>query len=358
MSDLRLRSYHELSGALFRQEAGWEVPSTYGPLHEEVRAVRQGSGVIDLSDRAKVQITGPDRVSFLDGLLTADVKSLAPRTSAYALLLTDKSKVVGDLRISVEEDRIFLDIDAAEKDAIIAHIQKFLVSDDVTLADLRPCGHLEVHGPSSASVVSRALGFDARPMSLNAVAAFSPEKGQRGYATHVRTLDEDGFVIWAPGASLAPTWSALVRFGASPFGRDAHEVLRIEAGIPRVGADMTLGTLALEVAPEGAISFTKGCYVGQEVVARGTYRGHINRKLMGLVVDGDVPPSRGDAVRRLDQEVGHITSGTWSPTLSRVIALALLRFEDVTPEMTLFIDHGGWDLRARLHPLPFVRGSA
>lgn len=120
---------------------------------------------------------------------------------------------------------------------------------------------------------------------------------------------------------------------------------------------MDLNTLALEVAPEGAISFTKGCYVGQEVVARGTYRGHMKRKLMGLRIDGDVPPARGDAVRRDEADIGFVTSGTWSPTTGWVVALAILRVEGLAPDAALFIDHDGWDLRARLHPLPFVRSS-
>ncbi len=136
------------------------------------------------------------------------------------------------------------------------------------------------------------------------------------------------------------------------------EVLRIEAGVPRVGVDMGEDTLALEAAPESAISYTKGCYVGQEVVARGTYVGQVRRKLLGLRVDGDVPPVRGDRVSKGDREVGFVTSGTWSPTLGWVIALALLRIDEVAPSEALFIDRGGWDLRARQHPLPFVRGHA
>jgi len=117
-------------------------------------------------------------------------------------------------------------------------------------------------------------------------------------------------------------------------------------------------TLALEVAPDFALSFTKGCYVGQEIVARATYVGQVRRKLFGLRVDADVPPVRGDKVSKGTREVGKITSGTWSPTTGWVIALALLRVDEVSSRDMLFIDRGGWDLRAQIHPLPFVRGSA
>src|SRR5207249_12049678 len=164
--------------------------------------------------------------------------------------------------------------------------------------------------------------------------------------------------VWAENGSLAEVWQALLRSGATPIGRDAYEVLRIEAGVPRFGPEMNEGTLALEVAPDSALSFTKGCYVGQEIVARGTYVGQVRRKLAGLRVEGDLPPVRGDRVSKGDRDVGFVTSGAWSPTIGWVIALALLRLDDVSAKDTLFINRGGWDLRARTVAVPFVRGTA
>jgi folate-binding protein YgfZ len=131
------------------------------------------------------------------------------------------------------------------------------------------------------------------------------------------------------------------------------EVLRIEAGIPAFGADMGEDTLALEVAPESAISFTKGCYVGQEIVARGTYVGQVRRKLLGLRVEGDLVPSHGDRVSKDGHEVGRVTSAAWSPSFRRVIALGILRLDAVSRDDRLSIDHGGQDLKARMGSLPF-----
>lgn len=358
LRELPLRSYHELGGAVFRPEAGWNVPANYGPLDAEVLAVRAGAGMIDWSDRAKVRVTGADRTSFLDGLVTADMKTLVPGTSAYALVLTEKSRVVGDLRVYAFEDHYVLDLEASQKDPLLAYIQKFLVSDDVLLSDLGPSAHIEVHGPGAARILTSVLGTDVRALLGDAFATFPVDKRRRGIVARVRGTGEAGFALWAPEAGLEDLWARLVRIGVTPLGRDAFDVLRIEAGLPRVGAEMGPDTLALEVAPEGAISFTKGCYVGQEVVARGTYRGHMNRKLMGLRIDGDVPPSRGDVVRTLSKEVGFVTSGAWSPTLRWVVALAILRIEEVGPTTELHVDHGGWDLRATAHPLPFVTGRA
>ncbi len=358
MSELLLRSYHEARGALFRPEAGWEVPSSYGPLDAEVLAVRRDVGMIDFGDRAKIRVTGADRATFVDGLVTAGVKVLAPGSSAYALVLNDKSRVLGDLRVTALDDAFVLDIEASQKDSLLAYFRKMLVSDDVTLEDLGPCGHIEVHGPNAPRVVSATLDADVRGLAPDAFESFPLDRHRMGYAVRIRTTGEAGYALWAPGEDLESVWSVLDRANVPPIGRDAFDVLRLEAGVPCFGVDMSQETLALEVAPEGAISFTKGCYTGQEVVARGTYVGHMNRKLLGLRIDGDVPPAHGNIVRKEGKEIGFVTSGAWSPTRGWVIALALLRVDEVRNVDVLFIDHDGWDLRARLHPLPFVWGSA
>ena len=358
MSELRLRTYHEVDGAVFRREAGWEVPSSYGALDREVDAVRRAAGMIDLSDRAKVAVRGSDRVTFLDGLLTADLKILTPGHAAGALVLDEASHVLGNLRVTALDDRFVLDIEAAQKATLLEYLQKQIVSDDVILEDLGFCGHIDVHGPRAPDAVSSALGVDVRGLSVDEHTRFPLDRHHSGIVSRVNALGEYGFAIRGRGDPLESVWSSLLRLGVSPIGRDALEVLRIESGQPRFGADMGPSTLALEVAPEGLLSFTKGCYRGQEVVARGTYIGQMNRRLLGLRIDGDVPPSYGDLVRAEGEEVGRVTSGTWSPTTGWVVALGLLRVDKVRTDSRLFIDHDGWDLRAALHPLPFVVGRA
>jgi len=358
MQELRLRPYHDLEGAIFRPEAGWSIPATYGPVDAEVRAVRTRAGMIDWSDRAKIRLTGSERVTFLDGIVTADMKILTPGTSAYTLLLNAKSRVLGDLRVYAFADSLVLDIEAAQKDAVLAILEKARVSDDVEFHDLGACGHIEVHGPAAGGLVTGVLSVDVRGLAPDAFLTFAVDKHHEGHGGRVRGLGETGYAIWSPGSSLGEIWDALSRRDVTPIGRDSFEVLRIEAGTPRFGMEMWEDTLALEVAPNYALSFTKGCYVGQEVVARGTYVGQVRRKLFGLRVDADVPAVHGDKVSKGTREVGKVTSGTWSPTTSWVIAIALLRADEVSAKDTLFIDRGGWDLRAQLHPLPFVRGSA
>ena len=355
MQDLPLRTFHDVAGAILRPEAEWNVPAAYASLEEEVRAVRTRTGVIDMSDRAKIELTGSERVPFLDGIVTVDIKVLAPGTSAYALLLNEKSRVLGDLRVYAFPESLVLDIEAAQKPTILGILEKARVSDDVEFRDLGPTGHLVVHGPRADDVVVRALGADVRALSLDTYASVRVDKSRAGHVARMRPTGERGFAIWSPGSNLAESWEALVRAGAAPIGREAYEVLRIEAGVPRFGADMSEKTLALEVAPESALSFTKGCYVGQETVARGTYVGQVRRKLLGLRIDADTPPVRGDPVLRGDQKVGWVTSAAWSPTLGWGVALALLRVDAVSPRDTLLVDRGSWPLRAKPHPLPFVR---
>jgi len=358
MPELRLRSYHEVGGALFRTEAGWEVPSGYGALDTEVAAVRRAAGMIDLSDRAKVAVRGSDRVTFLDGLVTADMKILRPGMSAHALVLDEVSRVLGDLRVSALDDAFLMDIEAPQKDSLLTYLRKQVVSDDVTFEDLGFCGHLEVHGPRAPDAVSAVLGVDARGLSADEHSTFPVDRHRYGFVSRLDRFGEAGYAIWAQGEGLDVAWAPLSRVGVTPIGRDAFDVLRIEAGRPRFGVDMTEENLALEVAPEGFIDFAKGCYRGQEVVARGTYVGHVSRHLFGLRIDGDLPPSRGDAVRVEGEDVGSVTSGCWSPTTGWVIALAILRVDKVRNDSRIFIDHDGWDLRASLHPLPFVFGRA
>ena len=330
------------------------MPAGYGSVDAEVRAVRTRAGMIDLSDHAKIELTGSERIPFLDGLVTADMKILASGTSAYALLLNEKSRVLGDFRVYVLPDSLVLDIEAGQKEAILRILDKGRVSDDVEFREIGPAGHIEVHGPNASPTISRVLRVDVRGLAQNGFLTLPMDRHESAHIASIPSAAGPGYVIWSPQSSLREVWDGLSRADVTPVGRDAFEVLRIESGIPHFGADMGEDTLALEVAPEGAISFTKGCYVGQEIVARGTYVGQVRRKLMGLRIDGDVPPIHRDRVSNRGREIGFVTSAAWSPTLRRVIALAILRIDDVARSDVVLVDRGGWDLRGRLTSLPFL----
>jgi folate-binding protein YgfZ len=358
MNQLPLQSVHDLAGAVFRDEAGWSVPATYATLGSEVRAVRNRAGMIDLSDHAKIELTGSERVPFLDGVVTADLKILSRGMSTYALLLNDKSRVLGDLRVYALDDSLVLDTEASQRESLLRILEKARVSDDVEFRDHGSLAHIEVHGPQASTALSGLFGTEVRDLARGGFLTVPIRRRESVHVARIPSIGDVGYAIWSRDSSLSELWDRLADAGVRPIGRDAWEVLRIEAGIPRFGVDMGEDTLALEGAPESAISFTKGCYVGQEVVARGTYIGQVRRKLLGLEVEGDLPPVHGDRVSSAGRDIGAVTSATWSPTRTAAIGMALLRVDAVSAADGLFINRGGWDLRARLHPLPFVAGSA
>src|SRR6266540_751706 len=202
MQELRLRPYHDLGGAIFRPEAGWLIPATYGPVDAEVRAVRTRTGMIDWSDRAKIRLTGSERVTFLDGVVTADMKILTPGRSAYALLLNEKSRVLGDLRVYAFADSLVLDIEAAQKDAILRILEKARVSDDVEFHDLGACGHIEVHGPASGDLVTSVLPGDVRALPQDAFVTFPVDKHHEGHVGRVRGLGKSDMQSGPPDPAL------------------------------------------------------------------------------------------------------------------------------------------------------------
>src|SRR5947209_15819258 len=188
MQELRLQSYHDFDGALFRTEAGWSVPAGYRSVDAEARAARTRAGMIDWSDRAKIRLTGSERVPFLDGLVTPDLKIRTPGMSAYALLLNEKSRVLGDMRVSAFADSLVLDIEAAQKDTILQLMEKARVSDDVEFHDLGSVGHIEVHGPAAGDLVSGVLTADPRALPQDAFMTFAVDKSHEGQVGRVRGL--------------------------------------------------------------------------------------------------------------------------------------------------------------------------
>ena len=360
MRRLPLREFYELEGAVFTEQAGWEVPASYNGIDAEVRTTRAAAGVIDYSDRTKVRISGPDRVSFLNGLVTQDIAALKSGEWTYALLLNPKGKVVGDTWVYGLEDAYLLDILAGESDRVLDHIRKHLISDDVTIDVLPPVAHLELHGPAAPALLRRHVRTQSTPGPGQFVEIPINQK-QSMIVASSDTLRLPGFRFISWTDSLYDVWRAMsaagpppVGNGATPVGRDAWNTLRIEAGRPLVGLDMDENTIALEARMESAISFTKGCYEGQEVIARATYQGHMNRLLVGFRIEGDTVPVRGDAVLADNKQIGNVTSATYSPTRLSVIALGYVRRPNDAPGTRVVIETDGWQLRASVANLPFV----
>ena len=329
-------------------------------IEASCRRTRESAALFDLAFRVRLAFTGEDRVSFLHNLLSNDVASLGSGQGCYATILTQQSRVVADANVLRAEDVVFLDVDADLAGRAREHLEKYLVAEDVEIEDRSALETtLGVHGPASPTIVAEATG-EAPPAA---------ELGHRpatiGGATvrvvRVHWTGDPGFDLWVARTHAGAVRQALLEAGR-PSGlaeapREVFEVLRLEAGLPRVGIDVDESHLVLEAGLERGIHFRKGCYLGQEVVERQSARGHVNRKLVGVVLGGTVVPAADARVVSDGREAGRITRAVFSPTLGKPIALAWVRRELMEPGHELAIESGSDRLAGEVTGLPFYRPS-
>ena len=288
------------------------------------RALKEHAGIGGVAPRNAIGVSGKDRASYLQGLLTNDIQALEPGTGCYAAWLTPQGRMLTDLHVFESGDMILLDVPAAELSATLQRLDQFIFSEDVQLADLsETLTSVWIHGPASpallAEVFEGAKDLATWPEYRNVRAAFD---GGAVVLARVSQLGVPGFVAYVEPARKASLEQALFQRGAVVVEPSAIEAARIEAGYPLFGVDMTDDTIPLEAGiEERAISFSKGCYVGQEVIIRVLHRGHgrVARRLVALRLAGEV--SAGAKVQAGDREVGAVTSAAVSPEFGP-IALA------------------------------------
>jgi folate-binding protein YgfZ len=300
----------------------------------EYAALREGAGIGAISARAQIAVAGNDRASFLQGLLTNDVQALTPGTGCYAAWLTPQGRMITDLHVFEAGDLILLDVPAQIVDTILQKLDQFLFSEDVRLASL--AGTLRsvwIHGPKAAEVLAAAI---AEAPALETWSDYQHARltfnGEPLVVARIDQLGVPGFVAYLAPDDAEALAAALRVTGGAPVSQPALDAARIEAGYPVFGVDMTEDTIPLEAGIEGrAISFSKGCYVGQEVVIRVLHRGggRVARRLVALRVDGDVP-SPGAKLVAGDRDIGFVTSSAASPTLGS-IALGYVHRDFNTP---------------------------
>ncbi|MGE0681810.1 MAG: aminomethyltransferase family protein [Candidatus Binatia bacterium] len=351
-----LATWHTAHGAKLIDDRGVELPERFTDPVEEYRAVRGKAGLIDLSFRSQIRMTGEDRAGFLQGMVSNDIKALTPGDGCMATLLTEQGRIVADLRVYALESCFLLDVDARIKDRMMETLSRFIIADDVEMEDLCETQvTIALQGPLASQVlaavgatISLAQEFQHCETVIDGVSVS---------IIHASDTGEEGYEIIAPYAQVETVWRALLAsgegVGLQPVGLTALNILRIEAGIPWYGIDMDEGRIVLEIGFEQAISFKKGCYLGQEVVERATARGHVNRKLSGLIVQDRDSPMQGDKVFHNEQEVGWVTSVAQSPRLGKPIALGYIRREHLAQGTQLRIDRQGTPMIAEVTSLPF-----
>ncbi len=298
-------------------------------------ALRAGAGLVDRSRLGRIFLTGADRRGYLQGLLTNDIAALTAGTGCYAALLTAQGRMIADMRVLELGDAILLDVSPHVTETVRAHLERFIFSEDVDVRDVTSeRAEIGVYGPVAGAVVSRVTdaAVDHLPLFGSTRATFegspllvvrSDEPGVEGY----------DLIIDRPAADALT--SALIGAGAVRVDENAAETVRIEAGRPRFGQDMTEDTIPLEAGIEDrAISRTKGCYVGQEVIIRVLDRGHgrVARRLVGLSLAPDAPvPKPGAGILAGEREIGRVTSATRSAALGHPIALGYVQRDFVSP---------------------------
>lgn len=332
-----------------------EIPLDYGDAAAEYRAVRQRVGVIDRGDRGLVEAAGRDRASFLHALLSNEIKGLMPGQGCAATLLDVHGKVQVMLLVWVLDDRIVLVTPPGMAPAVYEQLDKYLFAEKVVLEDVSGAhGLLLMAGPEAPALVHRLAGVAPADAAWAGVAATLDGVDVR----LVRGAGETGAAeIWimTPADGAARVWDALRAAGAHPVGQHAVEILRIEAGTPRFGRDVDAGVLLPEIPFDALVSQTKGCYPGQEVVVRIRDRGHVNRHLRGLLLDGADVPEAGADVWADGGAVGRITSATLSPALGRAIALGFVRRQHAAAGTRVEVRSGDRTLEAVVSDLPFSR---
>lgn len=353
-----LEATYQALGAQFTSVRGCLLPERFGDVAAECRLVRAVAGVLDRTDRAHLTASGADAKAFLHRMLSNDVNGLQPGQGCYATLLNPQGQMLADLYVLAMADHLLLETDVSTKQRVRETLEKFVIADDVTMEDRsEQLAALSVQGPASGKLLM-AAGAAALPgMELNHTwvkLADTPvlvvrlsETGEEGYRlVFVVEYAQNLWEALAAQQKIVP-WK--------PVGHAALNVLRTEAGIPWYGVDMDERTLPPEAGLEArAISYTKGCYVGQEIIERIRSRGHVNRRLTGLDLSGEPLPAAGATLLSDGKEVGSITSAVFSPTLGRSIALGYVRREHLELGTRLALASGGIAVVAQL---PFCRSS-
>lgn len=296
----------------------------------DYQSVREGgAGLIELSAlRGRIRVEGTEAVQFLNGLITNDINNATETTWLPAVFPTVQGRVIGAVRILKTDQGFLIDTESASHDAVLKTISRFTLAGDFKVTDVsNETALLTVQGRRARDVVKTG--------------------GIR--ATHT---GEDGYDLLLKAEDVSSVSEQLIAAGAQPVSPEIFEILRIEAGIPRHGQDMDETNVVLEANLDDAISYTKGCYLGQEIIIRIKHRGHVAKKLTGLTCEK--PVDAGTAITSEDgKEIGRVTSATYSPKLERPIALGYVRYEYLAAGTTV----KSGDISGTVTDLPFVRGS-
>ena len=331
-----LYAHHQAAGARFVVDDGWEVPAAFHGLEAEHRAATQGVALADRSPVGRLQATGPDVLDLLNRLSTNRVDPLDPGAGAATVLTTNKGRIIDWLTVLHPGDRTVILTSPPCAEAVRAWIDRYTIIEDVTVEDVTPTTALiGVLGPYAAAIVEAVLGLAAvelPPMGCRTV----PWGAGALLAARTDPLRVPGYDLMVDATDAAALWDALAEAGAAhgvqPIGLEAMEALRVENGLPRWGTELGDAYNPLEAGLTESVSWTKGCYIGQEIVARLWTYHKVQRYLVGLAFRGagEARPAPGASLRVGDARAGALTSVAFSPGAGALLGLGYLRAAHAT----------------------------
>src|SRR5712692_5476703 len=338
-----LLTHHEKMGAALE---GGRLPLRFTTVEEEYWAVRKMVGMADLSHLGRLRIAGKDRIQFLNGLLTNDILGVKENMGTHSVLLNTKARVLADLYLYDGGESVIVDTCDTAAAHIKSILDQFIITEDVKIEDSTENLLLVTfQGPLSTRTVKEVLGVevgDLKPLQSKSI-------GPSQIIARDRT-GQGGYDMLLPRDEAESLWNGFLlqgsELGLRPVGSEALEILRLEKGTPRYGIDVDEHTIVLEAGFQDAISFTKGCYMGQEVVARATHIGRVNRRLVQLQIDSKHGLVIGTRLLSDGAEVGQLTSNAFSPGIGKVVGLGYVQRDSAAEGRKLVASANGEDVPA------------
>ena len=341
---------YRAAGARLAEYEGCVLPESFSDLEREYRAARESVAIFDTNWHAIITLAGRDRVKYLHNISSNDIKSLAEGRGMLALLLNPQGHILAELEVYALPEKLLVLSHASQRERTVATLKKYVIGSQVQIADLtEQLGSIGVEGPRAAEVVRRACGIAVDQLADLSIKEITMDAAPC-YILRRSHFGEMGAEIVAARTNLPALWrklSADVRAaGGEPIGMAAFHALRLEAGVPWFPADFNDAMIPHEGAVETThISFTKGCYTGQEIVERVRSRGHVNRKRVSLKFLGAKPPAPGTKLRANGAEVGFVTSVAFSPAAGAPIGMGYVRREQFASGSVVEFDGGTAEVR-------------
>jgi folate-binding protein YgfZ len=348
VSNQSLEGIHNERKAEITYRHGVAVARSYGSVSNEYTALRSGAGIIDLGWFDVLEFVGDDHVEFLQNMISNDVSTLVEGNGCRSAVLTVQGKLVGDIVALKQSDRITMLVDGHRHAEVSAHLDTYLIADDVEIVDrTQDMGIIGISGPhASDSLKAADLPVPEQMWS-------HLESGEIR-VVRMKLTGELSWGIVAPIEMLPELWRSLEQHGAMSVGTDAFDTVRVESGLPVYGFEATEDRIPLEVGLAESISTEKGCYLGQETIIRVLHRGKVNRALYGLKFESDQLPDVPAEITIDGKNAGELTSIVQSPRTGSAIGLAVLRTRRIEPGSVVQVTHDDTTLTAHVTELPFV----